>query len=178
MIAKCRNNNIKNLPADLKKYSWQQDSAGIMPLTIGNQYIVCGLQIAGTTELILILADDAKLSGQPWWHPRCLFEIVDNTEPNDWTGDINNSDWPIRSFPGIVNEATFNSNLQDGDGKEVKEFLAHYEKYAKYHNLTGVSKGDYRTVDEIQKQNKVKYEADLKLAKERGWEPPDKPTPQ
>lgn len=176
MIATCRYNTLKDLPAAIRNYAWGQDDTGLIPLTVGNQYIVCGLQ-RSKTELILIIDDKNKFSGQPWWYPIYLFDITDTTEPSDWVGDIENSDWPIRSFPEIVNnDGSFNNLLQDGRAKEVGEFLVHYKKYAKLHGLSGVGEGDLRTAKEIDNQKLTQYKADLKTVKERGWEPPDKPT--
>lgn len=132
MLVEAIANNREAIPESIRHYSWEQKENGNLPLTIGKKYVVSGIQHSHGNDFYLIIADENELSGRPWWYPKTLFKVLDETRPSDWVdGD------GCVSFPELAQDKTgvFDSNLQDGDEEEKKIFLRHYEQYARDHNL-------------------------------------------
>ena len=96
MLVTCKKNSASGLPKQFREFAFGQDDQGLLPLTVGKQYVVSARQrVKGTTFFLL---DGFE-------------EIV-----KDPRGDFYNA-------------------LEDGEEAAVNAFLAHYEKYAKQHDL-------------------------------------------
>lgn len=136
MIVKSTKNQSSNLPKDLQGYAFGQDESTTLPLTLEKQYVVSGIRTIDDNRFFLIIPDSGELKAHPWWYPAVLFEVIDESIPEDWVyGGVSGD--TFNSFPELANDTTgrFESNLEDGEEQEVSIFLSYYKKYAEAHGL-------------------------------------------
>lgn len=179
MVVEAITDDRNDVPKSIRHYAWQLKEDTRLPLTIGKKYVVGGEQQDNGFNYYLIIADEDEYTGRPWWYPSKLFQIVNPERPADWVdGD------GVTSFPELAQDktGTFYNNLQDGEPEELAIFLKHYEQYARAHNLWYVDGRPNRPKDQWEKPASLpgqevmrKYQEDLRLAKERGYEPPVRP---
>ena len=136
MIVIAKKRRQKDLPTELQHYAFSQDKQHNLPLTIDKKYVVAGIRETLNNKFYLIIPDDGELKGYPWWFPSSLFKVVDKSMPPDWKkggveGDV------LLTFPELALDKTglFESNLEDGEDREVSVFLKYYETYARSHGL-------------------------------------------
>lgn len=134
MIVKCKYNIRSKLPPKYRQYAFGGDDS-ILPVTLEKRYVVVGIETIDNDEFVLIIDDDNEITGTPWWHYKGLFQVIDESRPDDWKL-IKSDSHSIETFPDLAdNKNNFYSNLQDGEQYELKIFLKHYEKYARHHGL-------------------------------------------
>jgi len=183
MVVEAITDDNQNIPEPIRNFAWQQREDGRLPLTIGKKYVVSGIRRTRGFEFFLVIADENEFGGRPWWYLSDLFKTLDSIKPSDWVeGGVDQDRY--FSFPELAKDDTghFENNLEDGEPKELAVFLKHYEQYARAHNLWYVDgrpnkpKNQWEQPSSLPKQARAKkYEDDLKLAKERGYEWPEKP---
>jgi hypothetical protein len=132
IIAKYR--FVSDIPLDIRNYAYNQDGNDL-PLTIDRKYVVAGIRKTHGHTFYLILDDDDEPRGYPWWFPSELFEIEDDTQPEDWIEGGNKGVDEYLTFPELAKDrdegGMFADNLEDGNKPEVEVFLKRYKEYLK-----------------------------------------------
>lgn len=151
------------------------------PLTVGDEYAVYAIANIGGEKMYLLIDDfndethkilrDME-APRVMWYNASLFQVVDPTIDPTWQvsaqGSMWNEDEIIHSFPEFVSdENMFYTNLFEGEQKEIDIFKKYMRKYENPLDL------DTEEGDRYRRQKK--YEEGVRMAKERGWDMPEKP---
>ena len=97
MVIRCKTNLIKDIPKEYQEYH-QKTHDRDLNLTVGRDYIVLGI-VSENNRLFYYAESD---NGTVYWVAPTLFEIVDDSIPDDWVFRAHTHDGMIDftiSFP-------------------------------------------------------------------------------
>jgi len=137
MIVTAIHNTRNVLPEIIRDDAYGYSPNGILPITIGKDYVVAAIiDNIKLGKYYLIIPDDGELKAYPWSFPAQLFETKDDYTPEDWE-TYTGTDYEITGFPEITHDpdGKYFNNLEDGAEYAIHTFLKHFDKYAKHHNL-------------------------------------------
>lgn len=171
MIVKCIDNKVINIPKRYLDFGPDMIDDKELAISIGKYYIVYAIQTNRKTEAqwYFIYTDQGYL----WWMPSVAFELYDNVNPKGWVGD-NFKDYTTWSYPALHRW-------------EIEEGIIDREKDAEHTFLSEVSQDptfpkqaelDQLNIEFERQKRWKEYQKDLKIAKENGWERPEKPEDQ
>jgi hypothetical protein len=127
----CKKNTAQDL--DLKEVTTVFSNEVEYELEIGKKYRVMGIMINKKSNCIYYLIDE---KGWPDWYPYLLFEISDNTLPQDWyigiydkkgTGSI----FMLMGFDELCNDDNYHDLLMDRDEATMKNYFRRKIGYEK-----------------------------------------------
>lgn len=134
MIVQAKKNKQDDVPLVIRKYAFESDEAGNLPLTLGKRYVVAGVRNTPVHKFFLIVSDAGYTQHSPWWYPSELFDVIDDSVPSDWQkgGDLDDL---FFTFPELSEDRTvgglLQSDLEDGEPYAIKIFRHYYDKYSK-----------------------------------------------
>lgn len=126
MRVKCQSNTGGGLPTGIRDKALGLIADAEFPLTVGRSYAVYALTVfAGDTWYYLLDDDDRAV---PIWYPAVLFEVTDESIPDDWVfGYVrprsDDGGYPVVSFPEWALDRHFYERLAEGSA-EAQEIFA------------------------------------------------------
>ncbi len=141
---------------------------GRLAVSIGRYYAVYALRQDGQSGAVwyLVYNDYSHL----WWMPEPIYEVVDDTRPGGWVTSLARGD-NFSSYPSLQ-RWEIEEGIIDGEESATNTYLG------EVHNDPSFPTQQYldELNEEFEKQQRTnKYNKDIRLAKERGWELPEKP---
>lgn len=117
MIVQCIQENIDKLPTKLHSFAFSQDATGKVDCTIGKRYVVYGTRDNEYGRFYLVLTD-TLYTDLPWWMPAGLYEVVDETVPNDW---VEHNDTAGKTFASNLYFGA-EAEIEDGESQGIAVF--------------------------------------------------------
>lgn len=173
MIVKAVRNDESKIPREYLTYAlpWRKqentDSATIA-VSIGKHYAVYALRQDGQSGTVwyLVYHDYDHL----WWMPAPIYEVVDDSQPRGWVNENVRGDI-FSSYPSLQ-RWEIEEGIIDGEEPATSTYLAEAQNDPSFPTRQHLDKLN----EEFEKKQRMdKYNEDLRLAKERGWELPEKP---
>ena len=116
------------------------------PVTVGKEYRVMGLMIGNGSNCLYYLIDD---DDHIWWYPYMLFDISDNSLPNNWyirlidKNDLLLDIYYLSGFDELCNDADYYRALIEREAHAVDAYYKRkreYEQEEEYQYLIELGK--------------------------------------
>jgi hypothetical protein len=169
MIIKCKSNDYNSVPKDYLAFAPDRTSEDSLAASIDKHYVVYAVRREKNTNAswYFVYTD----SGYLWWMPSVAFEITDNDRPHGWIEkEVSDSD-VLSSYPSL-HQWKIEEGIIDGDNSAESTFLS---EVASDKSFPSKQQLDELNIEFNKKQKIKKYEEELAIAKENGWERPEKP---
>jgi hypothetical protein len=170
MVVKCIRTNVKDLDPQLNEYAVTQDEAGNVDLSLGKYYQVYACRENELGSWFFVHTDTQNLAA-PWWMPASLFEVTDQTKPQGWVtkaeGVITTESYDVLFKDGIE------EGLIDGDSEAVVSFAEAVDSDPSFPSESAMKK---LNKDFLDKKSNDEYADQVRMARESGYEFPDKPS--
>lgn len=140
----CKKRIIRGL--ELKEVETLRVEQQEYPVTVGKEYRVMGLMIAKRSNCLYYLIDD---DDRIWWYPYMLFEISDNSLPDNWYIKLNDKEgylgdiFYVSGFYELCNDEDYYDALNERKAGTVDTYYKRkreYEQEEEYQYLIELGK--------------------------------------
>ena len=134
MKVTCKQNTLKDF--DLSEVIGFFNKNAKYHVDIGQEYLVMGIMIPKYNNCLYYMVDNGDL---PIWNPYFLFDISDNSLPNDWYVKVYNKNDPDRlfylsGFYELCNDEDFHDLLLDCDKNARAIYFQRKTEFENDHN--------------------------------------------
>lgn len=170
MIVKCITNKMSDVAQEFLAYSPAEDENDQIDMLVGKSYVVFAVRESDSARWYFTHTETFN-QDTFWWMPSSIFEVLDDKKPNGWE-EFSDDRGTLLSYPSLQNWRV-EEGIIDGDREALSTYLKQVEADPTFPTETDLSKYN----EEFIKQARIKeYEKKVNLAKEKGWEYPEKPS--
>lgn len=170
MVVKCIKINVGGLDSRLIDFAITQDEVGNVDLSLGKYYEVYACRENELGSWYFVHTDSQNLAS-PWWMPTSLFEVTDQTKPHGWVtkseGMTTTKSYDVLFKDGIE------EGLVDGDSEAIASFAEAIGSDPSFPSKSAMMK---LNKDFLYKQANDAYAEQRRMARENGYEFPEKPS--
>lgn len=168
MIVSCAVSDSNVIPTEYLNFGYDNGLEGHIASTVGKSYrVYAHRQNRKTgTGWYLIYTDNGYL----WWMPACAYRVLNEEHPKGWT-TVKDEDYVLHSYPAL-HDWKIEEGIIDGEVDAERALLEQVSNDPTFPTEATINELN----QELSRHQRIeKYEKDLAIAKENGWERPQRP---